>query len=122
MTTVAHTSDTTAIVAAINAQYASPVAFAPDKAPAATNCILVWVSRRYMADRMIGGDLRTDGGRVVTRYVAKAYADAAQMRQRTRAALEQQTLASNLGPFVFETEDPTEQDDGWWTGADSFTY
>jgi hypothetical protein len=117
-------SETTAICGAINAQFSttSP-AVAPDKAAAlTTDHVIVFVSRRYVPDQLLSGEVTAPGGRVVTRYVSKSVANLSNTRDKTRAALEDK-FAGSLGPFEFETEDPiTDEADGWYVAADSWVY
>lgn len=116
-------SETAAICAAINAQFsASTPAVRPDQAATlTTDHIIVYVSRRYVADRRASGEVTMPGGRVLTRYVSKSAANLSNSQAKTRAALEDRAVG-DLGPFVFETEDPIVEGDGWWSAADVWTY
>lgn len=118
-------SETAAICAAINAQFSlSDPAVAPADATALTgDHIIVFASRRFVADRLASGEVTIPGGRVLTRYVSKVGANVSNMQAKARAALEDQIIAGGLGPFTFEAEDVLDDDaDGYWTAADVWTY
>lgn len=116
-------SETAAICAAINAQFsASKPAVRPDQAATlTTDHIIVFVSRRYVAERLGSGEVPIWGGRVMTRYVSKSAANLSNSQAKTRTALEDR-MAGAFGPFTFETEDPIAEGDGWWSAADVWTY
>lgn len=116
-------SDVDTIRAAINTQFATDAAISlADAAGMASDHILVFVHRRFTPGRMLSGIERIRGGRVVTRYVATDEDNVHTMRDRVATALENQTLAGDVGPFVFESADTLQMDDGWFTAADSWVY
>lgn len=117
------TSETTAICGVINDQFPlTDPAVAPDKAAAQTSDhIIVFVSRRYTGGFRASGEESVPGGRVVIRYVNKSVANLSNNRDKARAVIEDKAVG-NLGPFVFETENPVGEDDGWFVASDSFTY
>lgn len=117
-------SETTAICGAINSKFSlTDPAVAPDDAAGMTaDHIIVFVSRRFTDSNRASGEVSVAGGRVVTRYVSKSLTNVSNSQAKARSALEDQIVGS-LGPFVFETEDPVDQDDdGFWVAADSWTY
>jgi len=121
-------TDAAAIIAAINAQFATPCAVELEDAPAQTsNHIIVFVSRRPTDTARVGTSESMPAGRVVTRYVARHMVDSIRfLRDHTKAALEDRFLPGDIGPFVFEVEqedmryDP--EDGGWFVAADAWTY
>lgn len=123
---MSRSSDIAAIRAAIDAQFASPVTVEIDDAAKRTSdYIIVFLSRRYVEGRLISGESRTDGWRLVTRYVAKkSAANVRVLQDRTRAAIEEKFLPDGAGPFSFETEqEPLAYDSdggGWFTTADAW--
>lgn len=120
----------TAIKAALNTAMSSlngaPKALDFDENPiGAAAYVRVDLSRRFVIERRFGGDVPVPGGRLTLRYVARNIYNARALRKACTAALEGQTLAvgSDDISFMFEVEDPIEQDDaGFWTGADTFTF
>lgn len=116
-------SETTAICGAINAQFTlTDPAISPDQASTQTaDHVIVFVSRRYTGGFRASGEESVAGGRVITRYVSKSVANLSNTQAKTRTALEDKAIG-DLGPFVFETEDPVSDDDGWFVASDSWTY
>lgn len=117
-------SETTAICGAINAEFSlSDPAVAPDAAAAQTaDHVIVFVSRRYVDDRIASGEVPVRGARVVTRYASKSVANLSNMQAKTRTRLEDRTI-DTLGPFTFESESPVDPDpDGWYVADDHWTY
>jgi hypothetical protein len=125
---VSEATDAAAIKTAINAQFTTPRAVELDEAAAMTgDHILIFVSRRYDAGKMLDGSARTTAGRVITRYIGKRADNLQVLRERTKAAIEEKFLPGGVGPFAFENEAETLQMDltdgaGWYTAADSWTY
>ena len=120
-------SDTSDITAAINAKFANPVVITLTQAKTATtDYIVIFLSRRYVADRYVSGEVTIPGGRVVVRCVCSKEANVDVFRARVAAALENQILPSGLGPFVFETEDVTDPNSdlgsSWFVSNSSWTY
>ena len=116
-------TDAAAITAAINAKFATaPVLTLKQAATATTDHILLFISRRYVADRLASGEVTIIGWRVLTRYVCKTEGNVDVFRARVRAALEDQILTGDVGPFTFETENTTTQDGDWLVSSDSWTY
>lgn len=116
-------TDAAAIKTAIDAKFTTPRVVDLAGAKSATkDYILLFVSRRYVADRLGSGEVTIPGGRVVVRYVCLAEANVSVMRDRARAALEDVILPGGVGPFVFESETLTDDDGTWFVGADTFTY
>lgn len=114
-----------AIQAAIDAQFATPRVVSLEDAPhVQVDHILMFVSRRFTADRRYSGEVTVPGGRVVVRYVAKTGDNVRVMRARVFAALEDHILTAptEVGPFTFETEDDIAVDEGWFVASDTFTY
>lgn len=118
-------ADATAIIAAINAQFTTVRAFDmsdDDVKSIDVDHILVTVSRRYVDEQLASGEVPIPGGRVVTRYVAKTIANVYTLRSRTAAAIEDQILTGDVGPFSFESDEVPGPDDGWISAADVWTY
>lgn len=116
-----------AVKSAIDAQFSTPRAVEIDQAAKQTSdYVLLFVSRRYMDGKLLSGEARVEGGRLITRYVARTVANAQAMRDRTRTALEEKFLPGGVGPFAFEAEhEPLDYDPdagGWYTTADAWTY
>lgn len=116
-------TDRQAAADAIDAQFTSPRSKTFAEAAAATSDhVIVAAYRRYVADRLGSGEVTILGGRMLTRYVAKTEANANVMRTRTRTALEDKILSGDVGPFVFESADVVQPDDGWFVATDLWTY
>ncbi len=113
-----------AIKTAVDAKFTTPRVFDLDEAGAlTTDHIVLWVSRRYTADRLLSGDVRYKGGRIVIRSVCKSPDNVRVFRERIEAALEGVTLPGDIGPFVFESQtDVDDAEDPWFVASDSFTY
>ena len=114
-----------AIIAAINAQFTTVRAYDmsdPAVKALSTDHVLVTVSRRYVDGRLVSGEVSVPGGRVMTRYVAKTVGNVYNLRDKTAQALENRILTGDVGPFVFESADAPEPDDGWLSAADVWTY
>lgn len=113
-----------AIKTAVDAKFTNPRVLDLDEAAAATtDHIVLWVARRYTADRMISGDVRVKGGRIVIRSVCKTADNVRVFRERIEAALESVTLPGDIGPFVFESQtDINDEDDPWFVGSDTYTF
>lgn len=114
-----------AVIAAINAQFSGPRAYDmsdPAVKTLATDHVLVTVSRRYVPDRRESGEVTMPGGRVMTRYVARTVGNVYELRRRTTAALEDQILPGDVGPFTFESDETPGPDEGWVSGADVWIY
>lgn len=117
--------DATAILAAINAQFTGTRAYEitdPLVKALTTDHVLVLTTRRYVEGRRGSGEVTMPGGRVVTRYVAKTASNARSLRAKTTAALEDQLLPGDVGPFVFETSDAPQEDGDWLVSDDYWIY
>lgn len=115
----------TTIIAALNTAYPAQVnAYDWDDVPAEhpARYTQVDVSRRFVPERRLGGDVMVPGSRLVTRYSARSVSDLREIRRLTMTALEGVILSGDVGPFVFESEDPMQTDDGWLTAADAWTF
>ena len=88
--------------------------------------VLVDLSRRFVAGRLLSGEARTKGWRLGTRYVAKLTADARTLRQRVTNTLENRIIRTpagdEVGPFVFESAEAIRPDDGYQSGSDVWTF
>ena len=114
-----------AVLAAINAQFSAVRAYEltdPAVKALTTDHILIVTARRYVDGRLSSGEVSLPGGRVVTRYVAKTAGNVRTLRAKTAAALEDKILAGGVGPFVFESEDAPDYDDGWLVATDTWTH
>ena len=134
MVLVTEDEQATAILAALNTALAPAVAYEYGDVPGTNGnpgtvpdrYVLIDLSRRYVEGRMISGEPRWKGYRLGTRYAAKVTDDARTMRARVTEALENKTLATasggEVGPFVFETAESIRPDDGYQSGADTWTF
>lgn len=117
-----------AIAAAINTKFATPPVLTLAQAKAATtDYINVFVARRYVAGRRASGEVTMPGSRAVIRCVCKTEANLDVFRGRVAAALEDQILASDVGPLVFETEDFVDPDlvdatGDWYLSESTWTF
>lgn len=115
-----------AITAAINATYVTPKAF--DIETAGTNPvdkIIVTVHRRFVPPLGFGGEVTHEGGRVVAQYVAARHGTVDLFRERVQSVLESRFLTvdgETVGPFVHETDLPTDRDETYFVGSTSFTF
>lgn len=123
----------TAILAAINAAIAPNVAYEYGKVPGTNgntgtepaSYMVVALSRRYVPERRASGEVTVRGGRLSTRYIAKSVVNAREMRRRTTEVLEDKALtttAGDVGPFVFESADPFQPDEGYEVATDLWTF
>jgi hypothetical protein len=67
----------------------------------------------------------TQSYRIITRYVATRVASARELRRRTKAALQDVCLTidgERTTPIQFETGDVISADEGYYSGADFWTY
>lgn len=115
------------IVAAINAKFTTPPVLTLKQAKSASrDYINVFTSRRYVADRRVSGEVTMPGSRVIVRCVCKTEANLDAFRARVTAALEDQILAGDIGPFVFETEDLIDPDEAdgtdWFMSESAWTF
>jgi len=113
-----------AIAAAINAKFATPPVLSLARSRTATkDYINVFVARRYVEKRLASGEVSIPGQRVVVRCVCKDEENLSVFRARVAAALEDQILPGDIGPFVFESEDYVDPDlvdaSGAWYLAES---
>lgn len=120
-------TDSATITAAINAKFTTPPVMTFKQSQTATeDHIVIFVSRRYVADRLSSGEVTIPGGRVATRYVCLTEANLDVYRDRVKAALEDQILAGGVGPFTFESADQVSLEPSggvdWFISADTFTY
>lgn len=118
---------TTAITDAINAKFASPVVLTFKQSQTATkDHVVLFVSRRYVADQLASGEVTIPGSRVVTRYVCLTEANLDVYRDRVKAALEDQILTGGVGPFVFESADVGDLEPSggvdYYVAADTWTF
>lgn len=124
-------TDAAAILAAINAKFSTKRAYEhgdPALPSLTTYHVLVMVFRRYVPERRASGEVTMPGGRVVTRYIVPIQGLASPMtalrllRDQTAAALEDQILPGDVGPFTFESADVVDEDEGWLVQQDTWTY
>lgn len=102
-----------AIAAAIDAKFTTPRVLTLKQAQTATaDYIVLFVSRRYVDKQLASGEVSVSGGRVIVRSCCTTEANLDVFRARVAAALEDQIVAGDVGPFVFESEaDDTDLDD-----------
>lgn len=129
MTTVVNEQDVaTALLTAINATLAPRKAWDDDKVPADADklgYVTINLSRRYVDDRLVSGEVTMTGWRLVTRYVSKSVPNARLMRAKVATALEEALVpfaGDYFGPVDFESAEPIGPDDGWFSGADTWTF
>lgn len=118
-----------AVLAVLNAGLPSSVrAYDFDELPATrpVDYVEVTVSRRAGALNRSTGRTETSGWRVTTRAVSQVGVSNARVtRNKVRVALEFARLSvggKTSTPVQFETSDPVESDDGWWSGLTVWTY
>lgn len=111
------------ITAAVNAKFASPKVLTLAQSKTATaDYVNVFTARRYVPDRRASGEVTIPGNRAIVRCVCKTEANLDVFRGRVTAALEDQILTGDVGPFTFESEtfiDPDEADATDWYIAES---
>lgn len=118
-------SDLAAIKAALNAalpsgqaqayEYDEPRAGDP---PLTASYVRVDLTRRYTGRFLASGEEAFTGSRLVTHYVGQSVSNVRELRRVTTATLEDKAVG-NVGPFVFEAEDPIEANAGFF---ESFTF
>lgn len=110
------------ITAAINAKFTTPPVITLAQAKTATtDYVNVFISRRYTDNYRGSGEVSVIGYRAVIRCVCKTEANLGVFVTRVTAALEDQILSGDVGPFRFETESTVDPDavfDGDWYIAD----
>lgn len=85
----------------------------------------VTVSRRFGGDDRNAGPKSRTGWRITTRQVAITVSNAREMRKRTHTALEDVRLTvggKSTSPVEFEGGEPIGEDDGKWSGLETWTY
>lgn len=85
----------------------------------------VTVSRRFGGEARNAGPKSRTGWRITTRQVAATVSNAREMRKRTHAALEAVRLtvgAEVSSPIEFEGGEPIGEDEGQWSGLETWTY
>lgn len=117
-----------AVVAAINAQFEVNRAFELDDVPSPRpqEYIEVSVSRRFGGERRMSTEVGPTFYRAVVRGVSHSKSkNVDKALQKARAALEFQRISVGTRtstPIQFETDEPTDPDDGWFSGVMTFTY
>lgn len=121
-------ANATAILALLNTALSPKVAYDLDDIPSPrpAEYVEIGLSRRFGAlARSSGGKGRT-GYRVTIRAVSQAsVVNARNSLEKSRAALEFARLSvggETSTPVEFETEDPAQYDEGWFSGLLVFTY
>lgn len=116
-----------AIVAALNAESAAAYDLDDLKKLAAQPAFYteVTVTPRFGAPNRNPGSTGRRGWRITTRQVADTVSNAREMRRRTHAALEFARLSVAGGtstPVQFEGAEAIGEDDGKWSGLETWTY
>ncbi|MCW2496402.1 hypothetical protein [Jatrophihabitans sp.] len=113
-------TDLTAIKAALNAALPSgqAQAYEYDQTPATTSYVRVDLTRRYTGRFLASGEEAVGGGRLVTHYVGKTVSNVRELRRITTSVLEDKVIGT-AGPFVFEAEDPIDDNAGFF---EAFTF
>lgn len=116
----------TAIIAALNAALAPKVAYDIEKVPSPRTgpYVEVTVVWRFGGESRNDGYVGTDGGRILTRYVAKHIEDARLMRSKVVGVLRygRITVAGDVLITSRETGEPIGEDEGWFSGLDTWTF
>lgn len=123
------TAHAAAVLAALNAALpASTVAYDIDDVPTPrpSRYVEVTVSRRAGGNLRSAGSTSTAGWRVTTRTVDQfSVSNARKSAATVRGALEFARLVvggKQSSPVQFETSDPIESDEGWFSGLTAWTY
>lgn len=119
----------TAVLAALNAALPASVrAYDLDDVPSPrpANYVEVTISRRFGGERRLTQQTGVIGWRIAMRAVSQTSVGNARVAlERCRKALEFKplTVAGETSTGVqFETEDPADYDDGWFSGLYAMTY
>lgn len=118
----------TAILAALNVAGSRKAYRMGDPAivsEAADTYTEVIISRRFGGIARMDSTLDSTLHRATARYVSKSATNAGVQQSKARGSLEYAVLTIgglSTTPVQFETEDPIGPDDGWFSGADDFTY
>lgn len=122
-------ANVTAILTALNAALPAGVdAYEVDEVPKTrpTEYVDVAIGRRFGGNRRSSSQSWLTGYRVTVRAVSEtAPANVRASLETCRAALEYARLVvggETSTPVQFETEDPADLDDGWYSGVQAFTY
>jgi hypothetical protein len=113
-----------AVLTALNGVLGNAEAYDIDAVPAERprRYVVIDVTRRWVPDQLVSGEVTIPGGFLTTEYHARSVYDVREMRRITTAALEDKVLAGVLGPFTFETADDVNGNDGWFDSADTWTF
>lgn len=118
-----------AVIAALSAATAAPYDLDDAKKLTAAQIYPgytgVTVSPRFGAPNRAPGSTGRRGWRITTRQVGGTVSNAREMRKRTHAALEFVRLSVGGGtttPIQFEGAEPIGEDDGYWSGLETWTY
>lgn len=117
-----------AVLAALNTALAPKVAYDLDDVPSPrpSEYVEVTVTRRFGGERRLCQRTGLSGWRITVRGVSQASAsNARNSLEKCRGALEFKPLivAGETSTGVqFETSDPPEPDEGWFSGLDAYTY
>ena len=117
-------TDAVAILAALNAALpAAARAYDIDDVPGTlpASYVVLYLSRRWIPEKLGSGEATVICGRLQTRYVSKTVSNVRELRRIVTNTLEDKAIGT-AGPFSFETEDEIGPDDGWFSGADTFTF
>lgn len=114
-----------AVIAALTATNANP--FDLDDVPKTLPAFYteVTVTRRFGGAPRQDGRSGTEGYRVTARAVAKNVSNARETRRRQHAALEYAVLSvagKTTTPIQFEASEPIGNDEGWYSGLETWTY
>lgn len=117
----------TAILAVLNTALAPKVAYDLDEVPSPRPngpYVVVTISWRYGGEARADGYVGTDGGRILTRYVARSVEDARQLRSKVVGALRHGslTIAGDTVTTSRETSIAIAPDDGYFSGVDAWTF
>lgn len=117
----------TAILGALNLAVAPKLAYDIDKVPSPrpqTPHVTAVISWRYGGEARADGYVGTDGGRLLTRYVARSVEDARQLRSKVVGLFRHGslTIADDVVIFERETSLAIASDDGWFSGVDAWTF
>jgi hypothetical protein len=116
-----------AIIAALTTASAAPYDLDDAKALTAipVGYTEVMVSPRNGAPNRNPGSTGRRGWRISTRQIGTTVSNAREMRKRTHTALEYVRLTvggDQTTPIQFEGAEPIGEDDGYWSGLETWTY
>lgn len=114
----------TAVIAFLTTAAAAPYSLGTAAASLPDFYTEVGVVRRFGGEQRLSGVRDGELYRITARQVARLYPNAQNLRAKS-AALEGAVLtigALTTTPIEFESADPIAEDDGWYSGLQTWTY